>query len=223
MLWNLIKALLALFKRAPAKASSETPQPSSKTPADLLRAAMDRAGILDNDTRAGVAAIVKGESDFKPRSEASYAHTPNDRIRAVFGSRMVGMTDGAISVLKSDDKQFFNYVYGPQFAAGRSLGNTQPSDGYRFRGRGLLQITGRANYTKYGTATGKLAELMTDPDLANDPAIAAELAVAYIKDRYKGGGWDALLACVGNNTADIRATKTRYYQQFKASGEFNKS
>jgi putative chitinase len=57
------------------------------------------------------------------------------------------------------------------------LGNTQPGDGVRFKGRGLIQLTGRANYTKYGKArhrdfmTGDNAKL-----IATDPALAVDVA-----------------------------------------------
>ncbi len=57
------------------------------------------------------------------------------------------------------------------------LGNTQPGDGRKFKGRGLIQLTGRENYTAYGDAIGvNLVEgdnprrLATDPDLAVDVA-----------------------------------------------------
>lgn len=223
---SLLAMLAALFRRAPRYKAPEGvfPNPAENaglTEADLLRAAMDKGGITDNDTRAGIAAICMGESAMKGYTERGYSNTSNDRIRQVFGSRMSGMTDGAISVLKADDRAFFNYVYGPHFAIGRQLGNTQPSDGYKFRGRGFIQLTGRGNYERYGAAIGRRADLLTEPDLANDPVIAAELAVAYIKDRYHGGGWDALVRCVGNNTPDIRAKKDDYFRRFKSSGEFN--
>lgn len=56
------------------------------------------------------------------------------------------------------------------------LGNTQPGDGYRFRGRGLIQLTGRANYAKYGSflkrdlTSGNNPDLVAQPDLAVDAA-----------------------------------------------------
>jgi predicted chitinase/peptidoglycan hydrolase-like protein with peptidoglycan-binding domain len=49
---------------------------------------------------------------------------------------------------------------------GRSdLGNTQDGDGRRFKGRGLIQLTGRANYREYGRAIGREAELLDNPEL----------------------------------------------------------
>jgi hypothetical protein len=60
------------------------------------------------------------------------------------------------------------------------LGNTQPGDGPLFRGRGFVQITGRANYTAYGRAMG--VDLAGTPDRALEPGIAAEILVLYFRD-----------------------------------------
>jgi predicted chitinase len=65
---------------------------------------------------------------------------------------------------------------------GRSdLGNTQPGDGKRYKGRGYIQLTGRANYTHYGKKLG--VDLAGKPELAKRPDIAADVAVAYWKER----------------------------------------
>ncbi|MEB3198215.1 MAG: peptidoglycan-binding protein [Candidatus Sericytochromatia bacterium] len=63
----------------------------------------------------------------------------------------------------------------------RDLGNTQPGDGPRYKGRGYLQLTGRANYRHYGRLLG--VDLEGSPDLALRPDIAARILVAYWKDR----------------------------------------
>lgn len=60
-----------------------------------------------------------------------------------------------------------------------SLGNTEPGDGYRFRGRGFVQITGRRNYALYGLADR--------PDDALRPEIAARIAIdGMVKGKFTG-------------------------------------
>ncbi len=76
---------------------------------------------------------------------------------------------------------YFN-KYEPGTRIGRDLGNTQPGDGYRFRGRGYVQLTGRANYTAAGRKL-KL-DLVGNPDLALEPDHAAAILIAGCRD-----GW----------------------------------
>lgn len=85
---------------------------------------------------------------------------------------------------------------------GRSdLGNKQPGDGKRFKGRGLIQLTGRANYEKYGAAKGRN---FTDGDnsrlISTDPALAVDVACWFWKDR----GLNALA-----DSDDVRAVTKR--------------
>jgi putative chitinase len=71
--------------------------------------------------------------------------------------------------------------YFARYEGDTDLGNVQPGDGYRFRGRGVLQITGRWNYAHFGTAIGE--DLVGDPDLAAQPAIAVAVACQFWKER----------------------------------------
>ncbi len=57
------------------------------------------------------------------------------------------------------------------------LGNTYPGDGYKFRGRGLLQVTGRANYKRMGAALG--LNLEESPDLLSTPKLASRSAGCF--------------------------------------------
>ncbi len=69
-------------------------------------------------------------------------------------------------------KSYFD-KYEPKTAIGRRLGNTKPGDGYLFRGRGFVQLTGRANYETMGRLLS--VGLVGDPDMALMPAIAARI------------------------------------------------
>jgi len=66
---------------------------------------------------------------------------------------------------------------GEAYEGRHDLGNTQPGDGRRFKGRGLIQLTGRANYREYGRAIGREAELLANPELlATDPDLCVDVA-----------------------------------------------
>ncbi len=65
----------------------------------------------------------------------------------------------------------------------KDLGNQGPPDGERFKGRGFVQLTGRANYASCGAAVGLGDRLIAQPDLANDPVIAARLLASFLKSR----------------------------------------
>lgn len=61
------------------------------------------------------------------------------------------------------------------------LGNKGYPDGSAFRGRGFVQLTGRANYATFGPLVG--ADLIARPELACDPAIAAALLAVFLKNK----------------------------------------
>ncbi len=63
----------------------------------------------------------------------------------------------------------------------RDLGNQGPPDGTDFRGRGFVQLTGRANYAQFAREINQ--PLVTDPNLAADPAIAATLLARFLSHK----------------------------------------
>ena len=67
--------------------------------------------------------------------------------------------------------------YEPPGKKARDLGNTQPGDGHRFKGRGPIQLTGRANYARYGRELG--VDLINNPPLAATPEVAFRIAGLY--------------------------------------------
>jgi putative chitinase len=67
------------------------------------------------------------------------------------------------------------------------LGNTQAGDGLRFKGRGYVQITGRANYAKLGSALGLGTSFVTQPALVLEPINAYRIMSAgMIKGLFTG-------------------------------------
>ena len=80
----------------------------------------------------------------------------------------------------------------PEIASGDAyegradLGNTQPGDGRRYKGRGLIQLTGRANYRSYGQKIG--VDLEGNPDLALEQAVSAKVFAVYFRDHRSREG-----------------------------------
>lgn len=89
---------------------------------------------------------------------------------------------------ESGEFRFMEEIWGPTDAQRRyeppsdlakRLGNTEPGDGRRFKGRGPIQITGRFNYRKYGELLG--VDLVDNPELAAQPDWAFATAGLFWK------------------------------------------
>ena len=75
------------------------------------------------------------------------------------------------------------YASGAAYEGRKDLGNINPGDGVKYKGRGFIQITGRANYTAAGRALG--LDLVNHPELAEQPANAAKVTWWYWKNRVR--------------------------------------
>jgi putative chitinase len=80
------------------------------------------------------------------------------------------------------------YASGSDYEYRSDLGNTQPGDGVRFKGRGLIQVTGRTNYLECGRALG--VDLISNPARLADPDLACRSAGWYWSTRQLNGDAD---------------------------------
>ncbi|WP_439392555.1 glycoside hydrolase family 19 protein [Bradyrhizobium sp. PMVTL-01] len=103
------------------------------------------------------------------------------RILQVFGvgKSSARVTEEEAQKLAHNPRALFERVYNlphsPKLA--KDLGNKQPGDGYKYRGGGDLQLTGRGNYERIGELTGH-TEIILNPDALADPVISFRVAVA---------------------------------------------
>lgn len=134
---------------------------------------------------AAVASVTQKESGGSgTRVEMDYSNTSNARIRTVnsnFQRKFKDMSDEDLTALKADPEKFFNYVYGDLDT------NSEEGDGYKYRGRGLVQVTGRDNYARVSKAIyGDEKVLLENPDLLLDDSVAGAAAAYFTAESGKG-------------------------------------
>ncbi|MEE6129895.1 hypothetical protein V2E39_21025 [Chryseobacterium arthrosphaerae] len=127
------------------------------------------------------------ESGLKPKVEnLNYSV---DGLLKNFGSHRITHTQaydyGRSSNHAANQQAIANIIYGGNW--GRSnLGNTQPGDGWKFRGRGIFQITGRSNYqqlTNWAKSKGYTVDYVENPDLLLNESDSIIAAVWYWNSR----------------------------------------
>ncbi len=84
------------------------------------------------------------------------------------------------SSLADSEYDYFEGKYGSETELGRLLGNTQVRDGYNYRGRGFIHLTGRANYQRVGDRLS--IDLIGNPDLAYTRPHIAVIAVVAMSE-----------------------------------------
>ena len=108
--------------------------------------------------------------------------------------------------------------YEPPSAKAARLGNTQPGDGKRFKGRGPIQITGRFNYKKYGDLLG--VDLTASPERAAAPDVAFLTAGLFWKtnglNELADGQQFVTITHRINGGENGLADRQKYYERAKA-------
>lgn len=179
-----------------------------------LAAAADRFEIT---TRARVAAFlaqVHHESAGFTRTEENLYYTTPERIRAMWPVRVPTLLEA--SKLIRNPQGLANVVYANRLGNG----DASTGEGWKYRGRGLIQLTGRANYHVAGDALG--ADYMRSPDLVAAPLDACLTAAWFWSSIHGNELADASLIDTltkrinGTAMAGADARRSRYDDNLRA-------
>lgn len=173
--------------KLPGAAPTATAKPAAAMPVGEaqknLIEQLKTQGINDPTAIANIMAQVQAESGFNPQSEnLNYS---GKKLFELYGAGNKGgnkvrfnTIEEANALAAKGPEAVGNVIYG-----GR-MGNKE-DEGFKYRGRGLIQLTGKDNYKKFGDLIG--IDLVGNPDLANDPTVANKIAAAYFAEKQKKG------------------------------------
>jgi putative chitinase len=133
---------------------------------------MDTKSLLDHVANRDTGATGRGIADGLDKYCPQYSI--NSPLRLAHFLAQACHETGGFKWLKE--------IWGPTPAQKRyegraDLGNTRPGDGRLYCGRGIFQLTGRANYARIGAALALPLEV--EPELARDPQISVRIACHY--------------------------------------------
>ncbi len=168
---NILDSGIAAFKGGGTAATGKTKERET-----LLDKAATDAGITDPKEKAIFMGQMAHESGgFTSMKEGNYKP---DSVWKLRGDQLAkqGITKEQV------DAKYASGGAGAmdELMYGGRMGNTQPGDATKYKGRGFTQLTGKDNYKKYGDMLG--LDLVNHPELAEDPANAAKIATTFYKE-----------------------------------------
>jgi len=188
--------------------------------------ACDKVGLTTKAQKCALLGIIGGESGWIPKEE-SHDYSSVNRIREVFSFLTQEEAEKYINATKKgiSKYEFFSVMYGPTKRGKSFLGNKTDDDGGKYYGRGLIQLTGKSNYTKFNKLAQQYdatIDILGNPDSLNtDINVSALIAALFVKANTVAENpnahpdfFYATKSRVGVNTADIAARKLIYYEYF---------
>ena len=189
--------------------------------------AMDAQGITDPNHRAAMMAQAHHETGGFGVSEENFNYS-GSRLFELFGAgneygnkvrfNSVGEADALVSQGKS---AVGDVIYG-----GR-MGNDAAGDGFKFRGRGAFQLTGKDNYSRYSEKLFGDDRLVQNPELVNDPVIGAQVAAAYYEENVvdrgiAGNDVTAVSRAINGGTIGLQ-DRADLFAAYQSGGPINSS
>jgi len=164
-----------------AQARSYTPDDYKSTYIKELR----QAGYSDRAI-AAMMGVAHGETGGFPLTGMAEhgRYTNPGRIAKLFGGKKPSVIKQAREIAGMAEPDQYNALYDDR----ADLGNTQPGDGYKYRGRGMVHLTGRQAYENVDNYYKTGGTIANNPDLvAQDPVWAARSAIAFYNQPEKLG------------------------------------
>jgi predicted chitinase len=184
-----------------------------------VAAALVDAGITDPEEQAMAMAQLGHESGNFTQLEENLNYSADSLLR-VFGKYFPTRAEAA--AYARNKEAIANKTYG-----GR-MGNQDPGDGWKYRGRGFIQLTGRDNYERVSVALGE--DYVNNPDLLTQPEHAAKASLWWWKNRNglrpaaQEGDVRSSTRLIngGYNGLSDRQTKFRRYHPLALEGEISR-
>lgn len=139
---------------------------------------LDYKNLTDNYQRLGISdsnflillANVAIETGYFKSFEENLKYTTVKRLKEIFPKYF---KDQDPTLFVNNPAKLANLVYG-----GR-MGNKLPNDGFKFRGRGMIQLTGRASYDSLSRKYKELKDIVEQPDLVSKDSRIKALSCLY--------------------------------------------
>lgn len=140
-----------------------------------------QSGIREPRELAALMGQLEVESGGFARMHENLNYSAPRLLQVFPGRNGIDTLAEAQAITRGGPEAVANAIYGGEWGRTGSSGNTEPGDGWRFHGRGYVQLTGRYNHTRDGRELG--LDLVENPDLAADREIAADIAIHYWQSR----------------------------------------
>lgn len=143
---------------------------------------------------------------------------------AAFVSQLAHETLGFHRLIEKGSPEYFRHLYDIKGNPSKAklLGNTQPGDGERYKGRGYIHLSGKENYRKVGDALN--VPLLQHPELAAKPDVALRIALWFWKHRVQPHvtDWNDVRSVTkkinpGLKGLDDRTSNYHYYKKLLSS------